>query len=97
METDVITISIVSHEKLENTFKPCLALSGGSINTCCWEGGRGRCSNTGSDTLYIKKMLKVWNIAGLKDVKSVEHSSTFLEKKLDSGMEMATSWIDAWA
>ena len=26
----------------------------------------GGCSNTGSDILYVKKMLKVWDIAGMK-------------------------------
>ena len=28
----------------------------------------GGCSNTGSDTLYVKKMLKVWDIAGMDKI-----------------------------
>ena len=61
METDFITILVVSHEKLVNTFNTCLLLAwhyqeGQLIHVV--GSGRG-CSNTGRDIVYIKKMLSV--------------------------------------
>ena len=42
------------------------------------------CSNTGSDILYIKKMLKVWDIAGLKNLTALHNIGISLGRNLCS-------------
>ena len=45
--------------------------------------GRG-CSNTGSDVLYIKKMLKVWDIAEMKNLTASHNIGSSLGRNLCS-------------
>ena len=88
MEIDFIKILVVSHEKLVNTFKPCLFIAWhyqeGQLIHVVGRGGGGGCSNTGSDILYIKKLLKVWNVAGMKNLTALHNTGSSLGRNLCS-------------